>query len=724
MMVRATFDGPNRVSRLRNLRQYLSGSDILMVASFLSRLFFGTNARRQAIRPLLSHQPALESRTLLAGNVIAKLVHGDLQLVGDSAANDVKISHTTAGIIVHGQSGTTINGGSTDFVAFAASVTKTGDIVAELGAGDDKLQIDNLTLDGHLTVTGGAGNDKLGMTQSTIHGGVVFVGGAGDDTFYAESSTIDGNLTADMGAGNDLVALTSTHVKHSLVMVGGKGNDRLALDSSTIDQWLIGHMGKGNDDVRLANGTLTNHVQLWTAGGDDLVQVNASHTTGSFFADLGRGNDSVSLVGAAQFDHSFVLLGGPGHDNADLGTATLPANKVLVSIKNRAVDAALLTARIDNATTGLLAAVQTARNAFFSTVTASVTGTGVLKAANGFVSDKNTVTATITGTAGQQVQVDKGSGFVDPPITLDNTGTATVSVTLANTTAANQGLNSIRVQQVVNGTPTGPIQTMAVQYTNTVVVRMATSKGNIDIQLFADDEPITTQNFLNYLARYQNSIIHRSKGSNPNIPAIIQGGGFDLVPPVTAITTDPAITNEFKPIHSNVRGTLSMAQLSGNINSGTSQWFFNTADNTSLNNVPHTVFGQIQGAAGLAVADAIQALSTFDLSTELSNGALTDLPLDGYTRFTQSLVGTVTVTPSSTTVNGTGTQFTTALRTGQKVQIGADTYTVATVTSNTAFTITTTPTNAVTAGNAKVNATPTDSQFVKITSVTVLPQLV
>ena len=62
---------------------------------------------------------------MLAGNVTAQLVNGDLHLTGDSAANDVKVTRTAAGIIVQGKTGTTINGLTTDFVAYAASVTTT-----------------------------------------------------------------------------------------------------------------------------------------------------------------------------------------------------------------------------------------------------------------------------------------------------------------------------------------------------------------------------------------------------------------------------------------------------------------------------------------------------------------------------------------------------------------------------------------------------------------------
>ena len=708
-----------------------------MVTTFLSRFFFGTNARRRAQWPSTAgqfgSQSGLESRMLLAGNVTAQLVNGDLHLTGDSAANDIKVTKTSAGVIVQGKSGTTINGVATDFVAYATSVTTTGDIVASLGGGDDKIQIDNLTLDGNLTVVGGEGKDSLGLTQSTIHGSVIFVGAGGDDTFYAESSTIDGSVVADMGEGNDLVGFTSTRVKKNLDVTGGRGNDRVNLDGATIDNWLLASMGKGNDDIRLANGTTTNHVRLMTGGGEDLVQIDASHTTGSFFADLGRGNDSVSLVGAAQFDHSFILLGGPGRDSAALGTATLPAGQLLHSIKNRPVDAALLTARIDAPTTGLLAAIAAVRSAFITPVTAAVSGVGVLKTDTGFVSDKTTVNVKVTGVAGQQVKIDKGSGFVDPAITLDATGTATVPITLANITAANSGLNSIKVQQIVNGSAIGPIQTMAVQYTKTITVQMKTSKGDINIDLYADDAPKTTQNFLNYLARYQGSIIHRSahsatSASNPNGRFIIQGGGFDLVPPLQTITADAAITNEFSALHKNTIGTIAMAEVGIDANSATDQWFINTVDNPSLdvkdpqgtNSGPYTVFGKVHDA-DLAVVNTIQDLTSFNIAAPLNNNSLTDVPLDGYVPFTGSVVGTVSVTINTKSVTGVGTQFTTALRKDQPIQIGSVSYVVDTVTSATSFTITTNAIATVTAGPAKINAAPTNSQYVQITSVTVIP---
>ena len=73
------------------------------------------------------------------------------------------------------------------------------------------------------------------------------------------------------------------------------------------------------------------------------------------------------------------------------------------------------------------------------------------------------------------------------------------------------------------------------------------------------------------------------------------------------IPADPAVANEFNLSYS--RGTIAMALLSGDINSGTNQWFFNSIDNSgTLNPQSFTVFGRITSQAGLATLDKLQAV--------------------------------------------------------------------------------------------------------------------
>jgi len=163
--------------------------------------------------------------------------------------------------------------------------------------------------------------------------------------------------------------------------------------------------------------------------------------------------------------------------------------------------------------------------------------------------------------------------------------------------------------------------------TNTALVLVNSSLGNFFIQLFPTNAPETVANFLDYVntGAYQNMIIHRS------VPGfIIQTGGYDDT--LSSIPTFPAIPSEYG-LH-NTEGTVAMALVGTDSNSGTDQWFINLTNNTSIldatntaGNPPFTVFGQVIGN-GMSVVDAIAALTTYSLG---STTPFTDLPLIGVT---------------------------------------------------------------------------------------------
>ena len=155
-------------------------------------------------------------------------------------------------------------------------------------------------------------------------------------------------------------------------------------------------------------------------------------------------------------------------------------------------------------------------------------------------------------------------------------------------------------------------------------VTFETNLGNIEVELFDDTAPLSVANFLGYVSRgdYVETIFHRSVlVTNPPFGdpfGIIQGGGFRR--DFSAIDTQPPVPNEFSA--SNVTGTLAYARTS-DPDSATSQFFFNTLDNS--NNLDNqtggfTVFGQI--TAGLDIAQAINQLDTVD-----EGGAFSDLPV-------------------------------------------------------------------------------------------------
>ncbi len=158
------------------------------------------------------------------------------------------------------------------------------------------------------------------------------------------------------------------------------------------------------------------------------------------------------------------------------------------------------------------------------------------------------------------------------------------------------------------------------------VVRLNTSSGPIDIELFDATAPRTVANFLAYVnsGAFNNSFIHRS------IPGfIIQGGGYGWDSAANqpfSTPKNPPIANEFNASRSNVRGTIAMAKLGGDPNSATSEWFINLGNNAAnldTQNGGFTVFGRVT-TASMVVVDAIAALPIVNAG---ANTAFTDLPI-------------------------------------------------------------------------------------------------
>lgn len=153
-------------------------------------------------------------------------------------------------------------------------------------------------------------------------------------------------------------------------------------------------------------------------------------------------------------------------------------------------------------------------------------------------------------------------------------------------------------------------------------VTMSTPFGDVQIDLLEGDAPNTVANFMSYVnARaYRHSIIHRV---TPGF--VVQGGGYRFNGHnIVQIPAGDPIANEANL--SNVRGTLSMAKLSGDPDSATIEWFINLADNTNLDssNGGYTVFGRVLGD-GMDIIDQIAALETWN-----AGGALSELPLIDY----------------------------------------------------------------------------------------------
>jgi len=136
----------------------------------------------------------------------------------------------------------------------------------------------------------------------------------------------------------------------------------------------------------------------------------------------------------------------------------------------------------------------------------------------------------------------------------------------------------------------------------------------------AQSRPLNSANFLSYVGRnaYDGTILHRIDNLGTTVPALVQGGGFTAatVPGAqgapatinfTSITRSAPVPLENRlPL---VRGTLAAARPTGEPNGATSEWFFNTIDNSL--NLPggYSVIGRVLGT-GMSVVDGISQTPT------------------------------------------------------------------------------------------------------------------
>ncbi|MCW5660369.1 MAG: peptidyl-prolyl cis-trans isomerase [Burkholderiaceae bacterium] len=141
-------------------------------------------------------------------------------------------------------------------------------------------------------------------------------------------------------------------------------------------------------------------------------------------------------------------------------------------------------------------------------------------------------------------------------------------------------------------------------------VKLATSMGDIVVQLDAEKAPKSVANFVQYVkdGHYDGLIFHRV------IPTfMIQGGGFD--PAMKQKATRASIPLESRNGLSNLRGTIAMARTMVP-DSATSQFFINVVDNQRLDaaNSPdgngYAVFGKV--ISGMDVVDKIRAVPVGD----------------------------------------------------------------------------------------------------------------
>ena len=137
-------------------------------------------------------------------------------------------------------------------------------------------------------------------------------------------------------------------------------------------------------------------------------------------------------------------------------------------------------------------------------------------------------------------------------------------------------------------------------------VKLATTAGDIVIELDAAKSPKSVENFVSYVkaGHYDGTVFHRVISN-----FMIQGGG--MLPDMKEKATRAPIVLESMNGLANTKGTVAMART-GVPNSATAQFFINVKDNDFLNGTRegtgYAVFGKV--TSGMDVVEKIRGVRT------------------------------------------------------------------------------------------------------------------
>jgi hypothetical protein len=317
---------------------------------------------------------ALESRTLLAGDVTAIVDDGNLTLTGDSEDNLVDVLVVDGDIVVQGLDGTSVNGSSDPFVAFDGSTTVPGDFVARLAGGDDTLRLfGDFTISGTTRIRDFKGALRLGVTDVTFGGNLHIASGNSADELSIAGSTLAGDLWIKAGGDENLVSIFESSVEgktsvsagiaqggcgwlagwwsggrhghcaplmnwwhrgwkshhgncwggfHDFTWGHDSGSDsQVVIEDSTLGDLRV-TTGSGDDNIVVSGVTLEGKLRGWTGHGDDFVMAQNTSVTGRTVLRLGAGDDQFVTQEVNTFDDDVYASGGCGDDAQQISAET------------------------------------------------------------------------------------------------------------------------------------------------------------------------------------------------------------------------------------------------------------------------------------------------------------------------------------------------------------------------------------------------------------------
>jgi len=211
----------------------------------------------------------LENRLVPAGNVSASA--GEvLQLRGDNAANQVRITQDSAGrILIEGLNGTRINGRAA--VRFNGAGLEKVDI--KLFGGNDRLVINGLRASVDQNIEMDTGDDSVVLKNVRAGVNISVKTDDGFDRVTAARVRTGGDFYVETGQGRSAVAISGTRVGKTLTVIGGDSADKVAITGTITQEDLNVEVKKGSDRVDLVDVRSNKNIKVDADVGNDYVAV-------------------------------------------------------------------------------------------------------------------------------------------------------------------------------------------------------------------------------------------------------------------------------------------------------------------------------------------------------------------------------------------------------------------------------------------------------------------
>lgn len=318
----------------------------------------------------LGLQP-LEPRLPMAGDVSVAFRAGVLTITGDNQANDIWVGRMDGDVVVapnplglgertrlvHVRGGNVqSDNGQIEAITFQGVHTLNVDLrggddklsisswpdaprtlafrnlTANLGSGNNRLDVSDIAVQRNLTVRAAGGHDEISVTNVSVGRSLTVNAGAGDNMVTVEDSFVQGPIVLVTGRGRDTIGVFETQSERSLSVRAGDGDNVVTLEEGA--RSFAGRVnvttGSGNDEVVLGDISGEAVIAVRTGGGNDIVRNTGFFQARSLNVNLGRGDNRFDL--ARHGNIAPIILGpltvtsGAGHDEIDIRETDVRGN--------------------------------------------------------------------------------------------------------------------------------------------------------------------------------------------------------------------------------------------------------------------------------------------------------------------------------------------------------------------------------------------------------------